>query len=119
MFNEILQSIMEETPGGVGAVIMGFDGIPIAQQFKQIDDVDLHLVAVEYANILKEVRNAVEVLNTGEMEEVSIKTSRFYVIVRPLTPDYFIALTIERDGNFGKGRYLLLRDRDRLREALL
>lgn len=119
MFDDVLQSLLEGTAGGVGAVIMGFDGIPIAQRFKPLEGIDLQLMAVEYANILKEIRKAVEVLNTGEMEEISIKTGRFYVIVRPLTPDYFIALTLERDGNFGKGRYLLLRDRDRLREALL
>lgn len=119
MFDEILQSMLEGTAGAVGAVIMGFDGIPIAQHFKPVEDLDLHLVAVEYANILKEVRKAVEVLNTGSMEEVSIKTSRFYVIVRPLTDEYFVSLTIDRDGNFGKGRYLLVRDSDQLREALL
>lgn len=119
MFDEILQSVVEGTAGGVGAVIMGYDGIAIAQHFKPCEGVDLHLIAVEYANILKEIRRAVEILNTGVMEEVSIKTGRFYVIIRTLTDEYFIALTLERSGNFGKGRYLLLREAGQLREALV
>ncbi|HBT83211.1 MAG: GTPase [Desulfuromonadales bacterium GWD2_61_12] len=119
MFDETLKTVVEETSGGVGAVIMGYDGIAIAQYFKPCDDIDLHLIAVEYANILKEIRKAVEILNTGVMEEVAIKTERFYVVIRTLTSEYFIALTLERDGNFGKARYLLLREAGSLREALL
>jgi hypothetical protein len=52
------------------------------------------------------------------MEEVSVKTERLMVIIRTLGSEYFIALAMERDGNFGKGRYLLVREAPRLREAL-
>lgn len=119
MFDETLKSVVDETSGGVGAVIMGYDGIAITQYFKPCEGVDLHLIAVEYANILKEIRKAVEILHTGDMEEVAIKTGRFYVVIRTLTSEYFIAMTLEHDGNFGKGRYLLLRESAALREALL
>jgi hypothetical protein len=40
------------------------------------------------------------------------------VIIRTLGSEYFIALAMERNGNFGKGRYLLVREAPRLREAL-
>ncbi len=33
MFSEILQKIVEETGGGIGAVLMGYDGIAIDQFF--------------------------------------------------------------------------------------
>ncbi len=118
MFGEILEGIVEGTAGGVGAVLMGYDGIPIEQFFKPCEGVDLQLLAVEYANVLKEIKRSVDILNTGAMEEVSIKTGRFYVVIRTLTDDYFVALTLTRDGNFGKGRYLLLRDAPKLAEAL-
>lgn len=119
MFDEVLHAMVDGTAGGLGGVVMGYDGIAIAQYFKPVDDADLQLIAVEYANILKEIRKAVEVLNTGDMEEVAIRTARFFIVVRPLTPEYFVALTLDRDGNFGKARYVLQRDRERLREALL
>lgn len=118
MFAEMLQKIVEGTGGGIGAVLMGYDGIAIDQYFKPCEGVDLQLVAVEYSNILKEIKRTVEILNTGAMEEVSIKTQRFYVVVRALTEEYFVALTLERDGNFGKGRYLLLREAPALVESL-
>jgi len=118
MFNEILEGIVERTNGGVGAVLMGYDGIAIEQYFFPCEDVDFNTVAVEYANVLKEVRKTAEILNTGLMEEVSIKTKRFYVVMRILNDEYFIALILDCDGNFGKGRYLLNKEAPRLREAL-
>lgn len=118
MFADILQTIVEETRGGAGAVLMGYDGIAIEQYFKPIEGFDLQMVAVEYSNILKEIKRTAEILDSGFMEEVSIKTERFFVLIRVLTEDYFVALTLEREGNFGKGRYLLMREAPNLRAAL-
>lgn len=119
MFKQILEDIVVDTPGGVGAVLMGYDGIAIEQYVAEGDEVDLQLVAIEYSNVVKEIRNTAEILGTGELQEVSVKTGRYFVIIHAVTPDYFVALTLTRDGNFGKGRYLLMRDTPKLREALV
>ena len=118
MFAEILQRIVEETGGGVGAVLMGYDGIAIDQYFSADQQLDLNMIAVEYANVIKEIRKTAQILNVGEMEEVSIKTERFHIVVRIITPDYFVAMTLRRDGNFGKARYLLTRESAALVAAL-
>jgi hypothetical protein len=52
------------------------------------------------------------------MEEVSIKTERYHIVVRIITADYFVAMTLRRDGNFGKARYLLTRETGNLLAAL-
>lgn len=118
MFSKILQRIVEETAGGIGAVLMGYDGIAIDQFFSADEVVDLNMVVVEYSNVLKEIRKTAEILNLGEMEEISIRTDRFIIVIRMLNPEYFVALIISRDGNFGKGRYLLTREGFNLIEAL-
>lgn len=118
MFGKILQRIVEETGGGIGAILMGYDGIAIDQYFHPGDGLDLQLIAVEYANLLKEIKKAGEILSLGALEEVAMRTERFYVVVRVLSDEYFVALTIDGGGNFGKGRYLLLRETGNLKEAL-
>ena len=118
MFRSILKTIVSTTTGGVGAVLMGYDGIAIDQYVNEDAVLDLNLVAIEYTNVIKEIRNAAEVLETGQLQEVSIKTELYYVIIHALTDDYFVALTIAREGNFGQGRYLLLREAGNLRQAL-
>jgi predicted regulator of Ras-like GTPase activity (Roadblock/LC7/MglB family) len=118
MFSEILQRIVEETGGGIGAVLMGYDGIAIDQFFSPDEELDLHMVVVEYSNVLKEIRKTAEILSLGEMEEISIRTNRFIIVIRMLNEEYFVALVIGRDGNFGKGRYLMTREGFNLLEAL-
>ena len=121
MFKTILETIVTSTSGGVGAVLMGYDGIAVDQYLvADVDvDLDLNLVAIEYSNVAKEIRKTAEVLETGELEAVSIKTESFYVLIHALTDEYFVALTVSRNGNHGKGRYLLLREAVNLRKALV
>jgi predicted regulator of Ras-like GTPase activity (Roadblock/LC7/MglB family) len=118
MFSEILQRIVEETGGGIGAVLMGYDGIAIDQYFAPDEALDLHMVVVEYSNVLKEIRKTADILSLGDMEEISIRTDRFIIVIRMLNEEYFVALVINRDGNFGKGRYLMTREGFNLIEAL-
>ena len=118
MFTKILGKIVDETGGGIGAILMGYDGIAIDQYFCAGEQIDLQMIAVEYANVLKEIRKTAEILNVGEMEEVAIKTGRFHILMRIITPEYFVAMTLHRDGNFGKARYLLTRETGNLIAAL-
>jgi len=117
-FKSILQGIVEEAGGGLGGVVMGYDGIAIEEYQAQPDRLDVHLLAVEYASVLKEIKRTVGVLQTGDLEEVSIVSELVRVIVRGVSDDFFVALVLAADGNYGKGRYLLKRDAWKLREAL-
>jgi len=118
MFSKILQRIVEETSGGIGAVLMGYDGIAIDQYFAPDEELDLQMVVVEYSNVLKEIRKTADILSLGDMEEISIRTDRFIIVIRILNDEYFVAMVINRDGNFGKGRYLMTREGFNLIEAL-
>jgi predicted regulator of Ras-like GTPase activity (Roadblock/LC7/MglB family) len=117
-FREILKNIVDESGGGLGAVLMGYDGIAIDEYHRQSGGMDVPMLAIEYASVLKEIKRTVGVLKTGELEEVSIITGECSIIVRGITDDFFVALVIDPEGNFGKGRYLLKREASRLREAL-
>lgn len=117
-FREALKGIVESVEGGLGAVIMGYDGIAIEQYLRDDTGMDLNLMAVEYATVIKEVKRTVEVLDTGEMEEVSVNTGQTRIIVRAINDDLFLVLTLHRDGNYGKGRYLLRRAAPEFRASL-
>ncbi len=117
-FRTVLKGLVEGVEGGQGAVIMGYDGIPIDEYIKEGLSLDIQLLSVEYATLLKDIRKTVEVLRTGEMDEISIATGLTRVIVRPVNQEFFVVFVLDRDGNFGKGRYLLKRDAPKLREGL-
>jgi predicted regulator of Ras-like GTPase activity (Roadblock/LC7/MglB family) len=118
-FKEILRQIVQQCNGALGGVIMGYDGIAIEEYLVEAAGLDVQTLAIEYASVLKEIKRTVGVLNTGELEEVSIICGECSVIVRGVSDDFFLALVLGSDGNFGKGRYLLKREAPQLREALL
>jgi predicted regulator of Ras-like GTPase activity (Roadblock/LC7/MglB family) len=118
-FKNMLKDIVENVEGGVGAIVMGYDGIPIDDYIKENIHLDVQLMAIEYASILKEIKRTIEVLKTGVLEEVSIASEKSYVTVRVVSEDFFLALVLTHDGNFGKGRYLLKRDVAKINEALM
>lgn len=104
---DLLSTIVQSVDGALAAIIMAYDGIPIDEAMVEQSEFDMQLLSVEYATVLKEIKRAVDVIKMGDLEEVSISTTRTCVVVRVLNADLFIALIMRRDGNIGKGRYLL------------
>jgi predicted regulator of Ras-like GTPase activity (Roadblock/LC7/MglB family) len=115
---DTLKEITEKAGGGIGALIMGYDGIPI-EEYILGSDFDIQLLAVEYVNVMKEVKRSIEVLKTGVLEEILISTEQSKIIIRTVCDDYFVMLILNSDGNYGKGRYLLKLESPRLRDELM
>lgn len=113
-----LKAMVEKVGGGVGALIMGYDGIPI-EEYTLECGFDIQLLAVEYVNLMKDVKRSIEVLKTGNLEEIFISTEQSKIIIRSVCEDYFLILILNSDGNYGKGRYLLKLYGPNLAEELL
>lgn len=106
IFEDVLKEISEAAGGVQGSVVMGMDGIPIGEYI--IDpDCSIQTVGIEYANAIKSIQNASRSLNSGEVAEVTVNTDSTVFILRLINPEYFIALALTLDGNFGKARYLM------------
>lgn len=107
MFAEILKKVVDNVEGGLGAVIMGLDGIPVEIYTRQPERVDINTVAMEFSFILSQVRRAADSLKIGGFEELTVKAERLLLVTRMVTPQYFLAIAMAPDGNFGKCRYLM------------
>jgi predicted regulator of Ras-like GTPase activity (Roadblock/LC7/MglB family) len=114
----VLKEIVESVDGALGAIVMGYDGIPLDEYLKECPPFDLQVLSVEYATVLKEVRKAVDVLGSGTMEEISINTDVSRVIIRVIDDDLFVILALLSDGNYGKGRYVLKQQSLRIKYIL-
>ena len=106
MFAETLKKVVDNIEGGIAAVIMGLDGISVDSYVKLDDRVDVNTVAMEFSFILTQVRKAGDSLSVGSLEELSVKAQRLLLVCRMLSPQYFIAIVMAPEGNFGKARYL-------------
>ena len=106
MFAETLKKVVDNVEGGIAAVIMGLDGISVDTYIKLPDRVDVNTVAMEFSFILSQVRKAGDSLAVGNLEELSVKAQRLLLVCRMISSQYFIAIVMAPEGNFGKARYL-------------
>jgi predicted regulator of Ras-like GTPase activity (Roadblock/LC7/MglB family) len=109
MFREHLQKIVENVDGGQAALLMGFDGIAVESYMADEANADpeIQTVGMEFSFIFGQIRKAAEILEIGGIQEFTIKSSRLVIVIRQLTEEYFAAVTLTPDGNFGKARFLL------------
>lgn len=119
-FEARLKTICSAVEGAVAATLMGVDGIPI--QAYQVEpqgappsegELDVQSLLIEYSSLLAQVQRSAQMFAAGGLEELSITSERLAMIIRPVTPEYFVALALRSTSpggvgaNFGKGRYLL------------
>jgi predicted regulator of Ras-like GTPase activity (Roadblock/LC7/MglB family) len=108
-FNLALQTICASVDGAVGATLMGIDGIPVEQFEVDGDrvDVDVSSLLIEYSSLISQVQRSAQMFAAGGLEELSIASEHLTTIIRPVTGEYFLALALRSNANFGKGRYML------------
>jgi predicted regulator of Ras-like GTPase activity (Roadblock/LC7/MglB family) len=107
MFQESLKKLVAETDGAVAGLLMGFDGIAVDSFSAAGSDVDITTVGMEFSFILTQVRKAAEILEVGGVQEIAIRCEKLTMLIRVVNHEYFVALAVKPDGNFGKGRFLL------------
>jgi len=109
MFREVLQDVVERTEGGVAGLLMGFDGIPVDHYVRESVSqvVDVETVGMEFSVILKDIKKAAEMLEAGGAQEISVQAEKMTTVMRVINDEYFMAITLQPHGNYGKARFLL------------
>jgi len=122
-FERILRSMVDDCGGGLGAALMGNDGIPITQvtasaPADDFDADDMGAAGVEFGRILDEIRKVSDALGGGAVSEAVVSLARFTLVLRAVDSDTFLVLALQPDGNLGKARYLVRRHLLALREEM-
>src|SRR5262249_3002531 len=122
-FRSILRYIVEECGGGLGAVLMGADGIAIEEYVTdRIPEgplqEDIGSAGIEFSRILEEIRKAADALGGGAVNETVVSLARMNLVFRPIDGETFLALVLAADGNLGKARYLIRRHLLAIRQDL-
>ena len=120
-FAVLLREIVDGCGGGIGAALMGNDGIAIEQvtgsnaAASPLAD-DIATAGTEFGRILEEIRQASDAVAGGAVQEATIVLSRVVLVFRSVDEDTFLALGLTPDGNLGKARYLIRRHLPAIRE---
>lgn len=107
-FSELLDRVLTETPGAVSVTLMGFDGIAIeTRDAADQPAVSAQNTAIELGAVASQLKTVAEGLGAGEVRELTLQTGELTTVLRPVTSEYFLALSLRPSGNTGKGRYLM------------
>ena len=107
-FADTLSKITERIEGCAAAIILGIDGIAIERQIKDVDPLlDIDLILTEFTTLVR--RNMRTAMDTemGEMREMVFVTDMLTLVLRPITPEYFLMLALNPGGNVGRARFEL------------
>lgn len=104
MIKQTFQEITTRLDGCQAIALVGMDGILI-ETLPVEDDVNLDLLAAEYAAVVKGARDAQKECGDGDLQELMFTSDRSVVLSRCLNGEYFLILSLHRDGNLGKARF--------------
>ena len=106
-FATTLRALVEQVPGSQASLLMGVDGIAVDSYVAQSPELDPVQAGAEYAQVLAAARRAAESLEAGEVEELALTTGRGTLLLRLVTPEYFVALALAPGAQQGRGRFQL------------
>lgn len=108
MFKEILQGILERAEGSSAAFIMGTDGIAVEKVLaEEAAEMNLDVAATAFTSLLRNAQRASDDVGLGSLGELVVTLESVRFIMRMLSTDYFVAIALKTDGNFGRARYEL------------
>lgn len=102
-FKSLLNEIISNVDGAIGAGLVGTDGIVI-DQVSLKGGFNISDVGAEYATIIKNSKKASESFGLGKTNEIMITTEKATMIMMTISNDYFVTIALELDGNLGRGR---------------
>jgi predicted regulator of Ras-like GTPase activity (Roadblock/LC7/MglB family) len=110
MFREVLQGMVNRTEGCLGSLIMGTDGIAVEKVWQQAGtEANLDVAVAEYTSLLKNARRTNSDMGLGRIREFILSSESGIFILRFVSEDYFVAMVLKPEGNFGRGRFELRR----------
>lgn len=101
---------MTNTDGCLGVLIMGTDGIAVEKVWREGSiETNLDIAIAEYTALLRNAKRINGDLTLGNLREISISSDTRTFLLRFVSEDYFLAMILTTEGNFGRGRYEMRR----------
>ncbi len=103
-FQEHLQLMASQVDALIGVAISDMDGI-IVDEYKTDPSLDMAMLAAEYGRLWSVADQAGNACELGATEECCVSNEKFNLVIRKISADYFLLMTISPERGFGKGRF--------------
>ena len=106
-FQEELKGFLSKVDGAKVAVLMGLDGIPVAEAKADPASSATQDAVIECSRLLGETLKMAQGNDLGGLQELTMTTQHYRFVFRLINDAYFIGLVLSSDSNLGKGRFTL------------
>ncbi|HEY0160375.1 MAG TPA: hypothetical protein VGF28_24020 [Thermoanaerobaculia bacterium] len=117
MFKDVLAGLQERVEGALAASLIGLDGIAVETVGK--GRVPLDVLGAEFGGFVKSIGHTNTELDTGEVLQFALVTEKYITFLSEVTPEYYILLVLQPDGNYGRARFELAKAKFLLRDELI
>ena len=107
-FKTLLNRLLEEIPGALGAIITDWEGEAV-DQVARISEYEIKVLGAHKGVILNLLRDALSRVESGPLEEVLIRTEQGKTLIAPLNEDYFLVLNLGPQAIAGRAAYKMHR----------
>jgi len=106
MFREVLERIADSLKEIYGIFVMDSDGLSV-EKVVLGDEYTLETLAVECANYMKNAQVMLSNPQLGGADELFLSAQRIQILVKTLSPDYYLILFLKPGASVGQARYEL------------
>ncbi len=92
-FKNLLNRLLEDIPGAVGAIIVDWEGEAV-DQVARIDDYEIKVLGAHSGIILGFLREALAQIESGDLDEVVVRAGDDKILLAPLTDEYVLILQL-------------------------
>lgn len=117
MFRDVLSGLRDRVEGAVAVSLIGLDGIAVETVAN--GNVPLDVLGAEFGGFVKSIRHANTELDTGDVLQFALVTEKYITFLSEVTPEYYILLVLQPDGNYGRARFELSKAKFLLRDELI
>ncbi|MEA2465501.1 MAG: hypothetical protein QOJ98_3248, partial [Acidobacteriota bacterium] len=117
VFKAVLTGLSERVEGTIAVSLIGLDGIAV--ETIGAGRVALDVLGAEFGGFVKSIRNTNTELDTGEVLQFALVTEKYVTFLSEVTPEYYILLVLQPDGNYGRARFELSKAKHLLRDELI
>ncbi|HEX8253705.1 MAG TPA: roadblock/LC7 domain-containing protein [Thermoanaerobaculia bacterium] len=117
MFRTVLSGLQQRIEGALAVSLIGLDGIAV--ETVGAGQVPLDVLGAEFGGFVKSIRQTNTELDTGDVLQFALVTEKYITFLSEVTPEYYILLVLQPDGNYGRARFELTKAKFLLRDELI
>lgn len=106
MFKQKLARVIENVQGSIGCMLIGLDGIAIDKEFRDQEDPQVGMIAVELSNLLDRLKR-MEINDDVPVNEIAVTAGDVTMLAHSVGGEYLLILAMHRDADINRGQTML------------